>query len=374
MDPLCYPDDISLLMVGSKKLENLKLHWNPRMRGSGEESVNLLTIFGRCIAARRAVPLKRLAIYNLYTRFAGDGVPYVVDTSTQTEVTVMNSMNSSDPVTVFVDDAWRVHNAHPIPANLKMLRTDNNDKELVIMLGKFKGLERLYIVSNRLGKATSKPGSTAATPTTPSIATSEMANGATSANGTPAITEQQCRSIGSEYLAVIQTNHRTMRHLLLSDKWQISDDALFNICQSCSNLEQLGFSCLVPPLESLRQVIAMVPKLWAIRMLVRPNSEFAETIDSMDHDDMHMFAIATEFWRPEYRNVKYVGLGDRLVYKLGGVLFPSKWKDNGPEVQENTMNARRAGPIRRVERVSRESVEHVEIWGMDSMEFDASFP
>ena len=47
IDPLCYPDDISLLIFGSKKLENLKLHWSPRMRAAGEESVNLMSIFGR---------------------------------------------------------------------------------------------------------------------------------------------------------------------------------------------------------------------------------------------------------------------------------------------------------------------------------------
>ena len=38
IDPLCYPDDISLLLLSAKKLENLKLHYNPRMRDMAEES------------------------------------------------------------------------------------------------------------------------------------------------------------------------------------------------------------------------------------------------------------------------------------------------------------------------------------------------
>ena len=118
----------------------------------------------------------------------------------------------------------------------------------------------------------------------------------------------------------------------------------------------------------------MVPKLWAIRMLIRPNSDFADKIDSMEVDDMHTFAIATEFWKPEYKNLRYLGIGDRIVFKLGGVWFPPKGKDKIPAGQENSMNAKRAGPIRRVEQVSRESVKHIEIWGMDSMEFDPSFP
>jgi hypothetical protein len=368
IDPLCYPDDISLLILGSKKLENLKLHWHPRMRASGEESVNLLSIFGRCIAAKYSIPLKRLAIYNLYTRFFGEEFKDVVNHGTQTEITVINSMGSSDPITVFTDDSWRVHSNHPTPHNLKMFRTDHADKEGSLVLGKFKGLERMYFVNTRRERGASKSDSTAATPTTPSTMTpGALPSGATSANGTPNMAEHRCRNIGSEYLAVIQTNHRTMRHLLLSDRWQLSDDALFRVCQSCPDLEQLGFSCSVPPLESMRQVVSMMPKLWAMRLLIRPGSDF-HAVDP----EMHVFAIATEFWRPEYKNLRYIGMGEDLVFKLGGVYFPPKGK--GRVEEGNSMNAKRAGPIRRVEVVSRESVRHVEIWGMDSTEFDPEFP
>jgi hypothetical protein len=38
------------------------------------------------------------------------------------------------------------------------------------------------------------------------------------------------------------------------------------------------------------------------------------------------------------------------------------------------MNAKRAGPVRRIEVVSRESVEWIEIWGMDTTDFDPTFP
>ncbi|KAF2844933.1 hypothetical protein T440DRAFT_299254 [Plenodomus tracheiphilus IPT5] len=370
IDPLCYPDDVSMILLGSKKLENLKLHWSPRMRDAGEESVNLLTLFGRCLAARYAVPIKRMAVYNLYTRFHSDSLQDVVDHGVQTEVTIINSMGSSDPMTVFLDNAWKVAHKQPIPTNLKMLRTDNMDKEGATMLGKFQGLERLYFVRNKRVKGDpSKSNSAAATPTTPSTATP----GITSANGTPTITEHQCRSSAGDYLAVIQTNHRTMRHLLLSDRWHLSDNAFFKLCQSCPNLEQLGFSCMVPPLESMRQVVAMVPKLWAIRLLMPPGADFSDKFEHMD-PEMHIFAIATEFWRPEYKNIKYLGLGENLVFKLGGVYFPPKGKGTIPEGPENSMNARRTGPARKVEIVSRESVNHVEIWGMDTTEFDPTFP
>jgi hypothetical protein len=374
IDPLCYPDDISLILLGAKKLENLKLHWSPRMRDAGEESVNLMTVFGRCIAAKSSLPIKRLEVWNLYTRYMGDGFENVMDQDCQEEITVFNSMGSSDPMTVFLDDAWRVNNTKPIPPNLKMFRTDHTDKEQAVIFGKFTGLERLYMVSRR-GKEHSKSNSSAATPTTSATSTPGMANGTTSAFTTPTLNENQCRSVGSEYLAVIQSKHRTMRHLLLSDHWVISDTALFKLCQSCPDLEQLGFRCAVPPLESLRQIIQLVPKLWAIRMLARPGSEFAEMIASMD-PEMHAFVMATEFWRPEYRNLKYIGIGDKYAYKLGGVSFPAKNANATPvpEGQENSMNAKRAGPIRRVELVDRKHLDNIEIWGMDSMEFDPKFP
>lgn len=373
IDPLCYPDDISLLLAGSKKLENLQLHWNPRMRENGEESVNLMTLFGRCVATRYTMRIKRLAMYNLYTRFHGDDLNVIIDPAAQTEVTIINSMGSSDPMTVFLDDSWRVQHKPPVPPNLKMLRTDNMDKESAVMFGRFHGLERLYFVSNKHGKSMSKPDSSAATPTTPSTATPGMSNGATTGTSTPIVTEYQCRNMAGDYLAVLQSNHRTLRHLLLPDIWQLSDDALFKLCQACPNLEQLGFSCVVPHLESLRQIVSMTPKLWAIRMLIRPGAELAEKIHSME-PEMHAFAIATEFWRPEYKNVKYIGMGAELVFKLGGVYIPPKGRETISPGHENSMNAKRAGPIRKIQLVSRESVKHIEIWGLDSTEFVPKFP
>ncbi|KAF2621135.1 hypothetical protein BU25DRAFT_355024 [Macroventuria anomochaeta] len=372
IDPLCYPDDISLVLASAKELENLKLHWSPRMRENGEESINLMSMFARCVANKVSLPVKRFAMWNLYARFFGESSELIFNPLTISEVTVINSMGSSDPMTVFLDDTWRLQHKQPVQPNLKMIRLDTVDKEAVRMLQEFKGLERVYIVSTKRARGTPKSDSTAATPTTPSAATPGMTSGSTSAVGTPYISEHQCRGIGGDFLAVIQSNHRGIRHLLLSDLWQLTDNALYKICQTLPNLEQLGFSCIVPPLESLRQIMSLVPNLWAIRVLVRPGTELADKIDATE--DMHVFAIATEMWRPEYRNVEYFGMGERLVYKFGGVIFPSKGGPEIPAGQENSMNAKRAGPVRHIEKVSRDSVEWIEIWGMDTTEFEVAFP
>ncbi|EOA84475.1 uncharacterized protein SETTUDRAFT_132500 [Exserohilum turcica Et28A] len=370
LDPLCYPDDISLLMLGSKKLENLTLHWSPRMRAEGEESVNLLSIFGRCIAARYSVPIKRLHMYNLYTRLSSLDFHKILNFDSQIEATVINC-GGSDPSTVFTDTSWKVHGSLPASRNLKMIRSDNADKDSAIGLGKFTGLERIYIISNTRGTgASSKPNSTTPTPSTPSNMTPSVSNGSGSANGTPKLAhEQLCRSVASDYLAAIQTNHRTVRHLLLSDCWILSDDAIFRLCQLCPNLEQLGFASSVPALESLRQVFALVPKLWVVRFLMRRGGEACEKFDLLE-PEMHAFAMATELWRPEYKNIKYVGFGHDIIYKLGDVYFPPKSKVPQPDAPDNSLNARRAGPIRKFQIVSRESVQHIEIWGMDTIEFD----
>jgi hypothetical protein len=372
IDPLCYPDDFSLLFLSCKKLENLKMHWSPRMRENGEESVNLMTMFGRLITAKQSLPLKRSAFYNLFTRWYDNGLDEIVDPNTSEEMTIINCMGSSNSMTVFLDDTWRTRAHQPVPPNLKMVRLDLANKEGASMLRGFQGLERLYLINKRT-KPGSRPESDATTPATPVISTPNISSGSVSVNDTPNVDDVERRSIGGEYLAIIQSHHQTMRHLLLIDLWQLSTNTVVQLCRSCPDLEQLAFNSAAPGLESLREVVAAAPKLRALRLLVRPGSELGEAIDSMD-PEMHQFAFATEMWRPEYRNLKYVGLGDELVWKLEGVVFPPKSAASTFEGGDNSLNAKKAGPRRIFRRVSRASVKHVEIWGMDTIEFEAEFP
>ncbi|KAF2197636.1 hypothetical protein GQ43DRAFT_380525 [Delitschia confertaspora ATCC 74209] len=360
IDPLCYPDDISILLLTSKKLENLKLHWNPRMREMGEESVNLMNYFGRCLTAKHKIPIKRFAFYNLYTRNNGEGFEDCLDPRCAEEITIINSMGSSDPMTVFLDDTWRIKPAKNVPGKLKMMRGDMVNSDHVKMLARITSLERLYLLGS---KPLSKPSSTAVTPTSaPGFAPNTIA--------TP--TEQQCKSLASDYLAVIQSNHHGMRHLLLSDTWMLGDEAILQLCKACPNLEQLGVSCCIAPPDNLRKMVALVPRLWALRILIRPASEFGEMLTSMDIE-MHRFALATELWKPEYRNLKYFGLGDSIVFKLGHVVGSTTANGVG-RGGDNSLNAKRRGPFRVLETVERESVEWIEIWGLDNTEFDTSFP
>jgi hypothetical protein len=306
-----------------------------------------------------------MALYNLYARNSGDGFDHCLDNALTEEITVINCMGGSDPTTIFLDETWRVNSKHPVPRNLKMMRGDLVDKGLVDMLLKMRNLERMYLITR---PKSSKSNSSAATPASPSTVT-PTPNG--SAVNTP-VTPQQCKGLAGDCLAAIQMNHWSLRHLLLPDIWQLSEETLFQLCRSCPNLEQLGFAASFPALDVLRKIISVVPRLFALRLLVRPESELAEKLTSMD-PEMHAFALATELWRPQYKGLKYVSLGDNLFYKLGEVLRPAK-RVNGTAGGENSFNALSMGMMRRVIPITRSQVQNIEIWGLDTMEFDPKFP
>ena len=66
IDPLCYPDDFSLLLLESKKLEDIRLHFSPRMRAQAEASLNMDTYFGRIKRSGYQLPAKHFGMQNWY--------------------------------------------------------------------------------------------------------------------------------------------------------------------------------------------------------------------------------------------------------------------------------------------------------------------
>ena len=72
IDPLCYPDDLSVLILQSKRLQDLRMHWSPRMREEAEPSINLRSYFGKCLEAQYHIPLESLAFQNFYGVNTGD--------------------------------------------------------------------------------------------------------------------------------------------------------------------------------------------------------------------------------------------------------------------------------------------------------------
>jgi len=164
--------------------------------------------------------------------------------------------------------------------------------------------------------------------------------------------------LASDYLAAIQKHHgRTIRHLLLSDRWTLSAEVIAQIAHSCPNLEQLGVAMKEPAPEYMRLVFTYAPNIYAMRMLVRPGSELWEKLES-EEPEMHQLVMGQEMWRPEYKNLKYIAFGD-LIFELGAIVSLGK-KRAKPDGDVRYMRV--------VTPISRDKVQHIEIWGRDSFD------
>lgn len=127
-DPLCYPDDISKVIFEATVLEDLQLHFSPRMRDAGEPSVQTSYLVRRNVMADRKIPLKRIGVYNLYAKPEEDILARVLDTSTVTEFTAINCFgrdedDTGDLPSNFTDQAW-LDGPHDHFPFLKVWRVD----------------------------------------------------------------------------------------------------------------------------------------------------------------------------------------------------------------------------------------------------------
>jgi hypothetical protein len=375
IDPLCYPDDISLLIRHATKLETLKLEFSPRMRTEREPSVNLLMYFRRLFTAPTRFRLKHLAFANLYTRDDSD-LDSVFDPSKLESLTTINCMNYTDPTTVFLDATWKLD---PVKAKgfkaLKSIRTDGLDEGFALMLPHFRGLEAIYMV-NHANYPNETPSPGPAITASPAQEPMESQDSALTANGTPNLNHDISKgsspatrdasespvnplsspikpsiSLASDYIAAITSHHGgTLRKLLLSDAWALGNEVALNIVKKCPNIEQIGLGLESHDMSVLRSIAVAAPKLWVFRMLLQPDDEMWKTMRSMEME-LHELAMSLEFWRDCYKKIKYIGIGGYVV-KLG---------DNFKAADGKSWR-------RQVRTVSWHEVRHIEIFRMDSAE------
>jgi hypothetical protein len=105
IDPLCYPDDISTILLKSRKLRELKLHWSPRMRLAQEPSVSLNDYFRKCTAAKQPLSVKKLSFQNLYA-FHSEEFNISFDPTTVEDVTFLNGSDTVGLMNTFVENSW----------------------------------------------------------------------------------------------------------------------------------------------------------------------------------------------------------------------------------------------------------------------------
>ena len=316
IDPLCYPDDISLLLLSSKKLRHLKIHWSPRMREERELSTHESAYMGRCNAAKYSIPLQTIAIQNLYT-YAGISGCDVFDYSVVEETTFLNSARGlgDDPGLAFVEEHnWRVRKKAST-SNLKLLRTDKVSRELCSFIEAFTGLEKLYFIGaspprGRRVKGTTPNGET---PLPNSPASSQSSSSSRNTDGS------NIMALKDEYIDAITKNHgRTLKHLLLLPQWRLTDDDIALIVRQCPNLEQLGIGAEYSDFQNLRLLVPFLKNLTAIRILSSPDdTTFVTMMRALDEKGLHEKKLSEETAKWSLSKLQYMELGgDDLIFKI----------------------------------------------------------
>lgn len=352
IDPLSYADDLSLLFLGAKKLEDLKLIWSPRMREAREPSVSLNTFFGKLAASDHRLPLKRLAIKNLYAPHNDICGSMILSDATE-EITFINSVAGSgdDTDTVFVDRQWRSHDVDSRP-NLKMLRMDKVSRKLLEFLGTLNGLERLYLVGSHITARAQSNNTNTASSTDPT----PLPNSPPSSTDSPT-SDSMIRGLKDEYLDIITKKHgKTLRHLLLLPSWRLSSDDVARVIRQCPNLEQLGIGVEFTELLNVRLLVPFLSKLTTIRILGNPDDPaFLQKMKELDDDGSHEQKLRDDSQILEWK-VRWIGLGT-LLYELGKPVLQAASKDRRKEVYKRSVKKR---PF--------EAAKHIEIFGLDSLE------
>lgn len=348
IDPLCYADDLSLLFLEARKLEDLKLIWSPRMREVCEPSISLDTFFGKLIAADHSLPIKRSVVKNLYT-INSQACESIFDHKTIEEVTFLSSVGGSgdDAGSAFFDRSWRPSEVDMMP-NLKMMRIDKVSRQQYDFLRGTKGLERLYIIdpkrSSKGQNGSSRSDST------------QLPNSPASSTNSPS-SDRTTVSLKDEYLDAITKNHgKTLRHLLLMPQWRLSSDDIALIVRQCPNLEQLGIGVEFANFMNLGLLVPFLTNLTAIRLLDNPDDKaFSDKMKELDDNGTHEKMIGSESITQEWK-VRWIEIGD-LLFEIGE-----------RELQSTAKNGTKGVWRRPVWKRPLEAAKHMEIFGMDSLE------
>lgn len=350
IDPLCYPDDFSLLLLQAKKLEDLRLHWSPRMREEAEPSINLRTYFGKCLEAKYKIPLKNLAFQNFYGVNNGD-LKDICNPETIRGTDFINCFGGSQggPATVFIDDTWKDIPGADTFKNFKRNRISEPAEQHARILNAFSGMEELYFVHvdppPKMNGAAKTPTGEGATPRSNSL--SYPSPGRT--------LEQANAALCKQYLHTLFTHHgHSLRKLLLHDQWTISGEQLSELVSSCPNLEELGIGLSDDDPNAMRILAPFLRNLRCIRIL---HNEWLDKATLADPELRGVVGDAPnpQLWKiPPSSQIKWCGIGDK-VFRIGKVV-PVPDEDGRVEWK------------REVWKATFEDVKHIDIWRLDCLE------
>ena len=364
IDPLCYPDDISVLILSSKNLIDLRLHFAPRMRLKAEPSLSMEAYFGRCFKAGYIPKLKHVAMQNFFgpnTHALGA----VMNPESCETMTFLDTFGGAQggSANVFVDDTWR-----DIPSDTRFycrtLRFNEFAEQHVKMIQNSTGLERVYIVNDRAGKPAmsstgNTPGRDSAEYITPDDSPAPSStNTINTTITTPAdfttARNADISTFGPFYINAFTQHHgSTLQHLLLSSHWKLNETDISTLIRCGPNLTQLGLALAHSQLSTLRLLLPFLEKLYAFRIL--------DHEDPLNPSDEEIIVdVGRNLYRAGARTMRWIGDLDR-VFSVGEV------------VQRRVEGGAGGGDggvewLRKVERVGVEAVRGVEIWGLDCLD------
>lgn len=265
IDPLCYPDDISLLLAQSPRLHHLKMHWSPRMKCEQEATIRMSDYFRRCTTDKTKLRLKSLAFQNFYALLTDEGKP--VDVTQLEDLAFLDSPGCSDgSVTSFVESSWsKICDEHP---NVKVLRHDRVDKRFCdVLLPSFGALEKIYFVTpifdrqdriNRVRDSPEYPEDELQVPNS---------NSSSPSIAPPSLSTQLL--LRDSYLRSVTGIHGwRLKHLLLTSRWTLTTQMIVRLVRACPNLEQLAFATEQSSLDSFALLLPFLRKLEALRLLI----------------------------------------------------------------------------------------------------------
>ncbi|KAK1077933.1 hypothetical protein LTR33_007663 [Friedmanniomyces endolithicus] len=356
IDPLCYPDDISMLLLGSPMLRDLRLHFSPRMRREAEPTLSLSTYFGRCAKADYSIPCSHFAMQNWF------GPMDMFSMQTCRSVTFLNNFGGIGSVgnaqNVYVDDTWkdlppnmrpgfesyRTNEVFGQPARarrhlLKLTHSQVASQHVELLRRSDAGVTNMYFV----GAKTPKLEGAVFNPTSP----------ITPGDSPPA--DEEMSRLGQEYLHVLTRQHgQTLRRLLLREEWTLTPDEVGDLARYMPNLEQLGLALGAESSAVLRLLAPYWPKLIAIRLL--QSEVLAEHMRTVSHEE-RMAGLGANLGQAGAENLQWIGFGD-AVYRVGKVYQHV--------LEDGTWEWRRE-----VTWASKADVQHIEVWGLDNLDISA---
>ena len=344
IDPLCYADDLSLLLLESTTLRKLSLCWSPRMKEVREPSVTVNSFFGRVLSSSRRISLTDLTLKNLYTHNTG-GCKDMLDYSILENLTLIGNVNGTTDkgASGFLDPTWRPEDPADIMC-LRMLRIDNVSKRQAVFFSMVTGLERIYLIGTHKSEKSEANGMDTL-----------VANPSPSSSSSPS-SDSNLPNLKDVYLDVLSQNHgSTLRHLLLMPQWRLGSDDIAKIVKHCPNLEQLGIGVESNEFKNLRLLVRSLPKLTALRLLANPEDPAsADKMKKLDVNRAHEENISTHSLHPEYSLLQWV--------ELAGILFHVGRTESYVDAEG------RQACRKHVTRKSSGDASHLAIWAMDSLD------